>query len=63
MIKDYTKIIAIFVLYDCILFGCFTTLAIHFDKWWIILFAAIFWRFPKNDIDSKKYVNDDENEE
>ena len=33
----------------------FTTLAIHFDKWWIVLFAALFvFSYKRRDDESKE---------
>ena len=29
--------------------ACFTTLAIHFEKWWIVLFALLFLVSVKSD--------------
>ena len=38
----------------------FTILALHFDKWWIILFALLFYREIKvARIRSEEYKNDE----
>lgn len=28
---------------NCITLICFTLLAIHFEKWWIVFCSALFW--------------------
>ena len=35
-------------IYNMTTIGCFTALAIHFDKWWIVLLSAIFLFSYKN---------------
>jgi hypothetical protein len=36
-----------YIIYNIVNLGCFTTLAIVFDKWWIIFFALLFVTTPK----------------
>lgn len=42
------------LLRNCVSIVCFTVLAIHFDKWWIALFALLFMMTVENKKDDKK---------
>ena len=44
MNKEEVKALALIVLCNIFMMGCFTALAIIFDKWWIIFFSIIFWK-------------------
>lgn len=45
-------------LYNATMFTSLTYLAIHFDKWWIILFAALFFaRYNSQPNEDKKEDN------
>ena len=36
------KLETIVMVENCMMWACFTALAITFEKWWIIFFAALF---------------------
>lgn len=44
MTKEETKVLVYVMLANCVMMGCFTLLAIFFEKWWIVLFSALFWK-------------------
>ena len=44
MTNEELKLMLIVGITNCIMMGCFTALAIIFDKWWLILFSVLFWR-------------------
>lgn len=37
-----------------IVLGCFTALAIMFNKWWIVFFSLLFWPSSKVEIEECK---------
>jgi len=42
--KDYMFIIFIAVFQNIVDIVCFTILAVIFNKWWLILCSALFWK-------------------
>lgn len=40
--KEYKNVYLYATLRNCVSIICFTLLAMHFDKWWIALFSALF---------------------
>lgn len=57
--NDNIKKLALIILYNCVLFGCFTLLAIFFGKWWIILLAIIFFKWSDIEIIEITAENED----
>ena len=54
-IGDKMKIALIYaVLIEITLIVCFTVLAIHFNKWWIVLFIALFTPHIKFDKENEE---------
>lgn len=43
-----------YLIYNIFNLGCFTTLAIVFDKWWIIFFALLFVLVPTRKVMHKR---------
>ena len=44
MTKEHIKALALITIQNCVVTICFTFLAFAFDKWWIALFSAIFYK-------------------
>lgn len=42
--EEIKEILGLVVLYDVCILTCFVILAISFNKWWISLFAGLFWK-------------------
>ena len=52
--KDW-EVTRMIVILNTVVLLCFTALAIHFEKWWIVLFACFF-------LFSKKTIQEEDNE-
>ena len=44
MSKEEVKFAGLIVLENCVVAICFTILAALFDKWWIALFSALYFK-------------------
>lgn len=44
-----------YLIYNAINIICFTILAILFNKWWIVLFAALFLLIPKSSLTQQRF--------
>ena len=44
MTKEHIKALALITIQNCVVTICFTFLAFAFDKWWIALFSALFYK-------------------
>ena len=44
MTKEHIKALALITVQNCVVTICFTILAAFFEKWWIALFSAIFYK-------------------
>ena len=44
-----------YLIYNAINLICFTVLAILFNKWWIILFSALFLLIPKSSFTQQRF--------
>ena len=44
MKKEERDIIALIVLWNIAAIVCFTILSVVFNKWWIVLFSALFYK-------------------
>ena len=52
--KDVTKLYLIVALKNIATIICFTILAIVFDKWWIVLFSALFCSYISKESDNNE---------
>ena len=52
--KAYRSVMRSLAITNIVILLCFVALAIFFGKWWIALFAALFFSYPK-DQTAKKY--------
>lgn len=44
MNEHHLKALALITIQNCVITICFTFLAFAFDKWWIALFSALFYK-------------------
>ena len=44
MKKEERDIVALIVLWNIAAIVCFTILSVAFNKWWIVLFSALFYK-------------------
>ena len=52
--KEYTKVVALLCLYNCVVMSLFTILAITFNSCWLIFASILFCKNVKVQIESNK---------
>lgn len=54
--KDATKVVLVIALKNIAIMACWTVLAIYFNRWWIALFALLFFSYVRKVSDSETEV-------